>query len=521
MSIVRHFAPVLSGLLWTAASAAAVGALQAPGAPEAQGPDALYPNAQPVRSCESLAGFSLEHTTVEDAVVDGSVCRVSAVSTHPPEGDVVRIWVAIPMTGWNGRFLGTGGGGFSGGSERGVSQPAAQGFAAGATDTGHSGASGSFALDEAGRTDWQSIRDNAHLGIHEMTVAGKAFTERLYGRPPGYSYFSGCSTGGRQALMEAQRYPQDYNGIVAGAPAINWPKLHVQQLWGPMLMHLEDNPVAPCKLAAATAAAVDACDMMDGVRDGLLGDPMRCTYDPESLVGTSSGDCGTFTEADASIIRRIWEGPRREDGSFMWYGASRGANLAALSGSSGTPLRPQAMGITLDWWRYFLSQDPEFDWTTVTRQGYERFWERSVEQFGEVIGTDNPNLRPFRDRGGKAILWHGWSDQLITASGTVDYYDRVVEELGSRDAAESFIRLFLAPGVGHCGGGGPTPTAPLDALMAWVEEGRAPEMLLASQDGSRGGTSRTRPLCVYPLVARYTGSGSTDEASSFVCSPDF
>ena len=176
------------------------------------------PNAKAVRSCESLASVTLPNTTIESAAVDPNnpgVCRVTAITTHPPAGDKVRIWVAIPTSNWNGRFLGNGGGGFSGGMRAAVNQPVALGFAAGATDTGHEGGSGSFALDANGRLNWQAIRDNAHVGIHEMTVTGKALTQAMYGVAPRYSYFNGCSTGGRQGLMEAQRYPQDYNGIAS------------------------------------------------------------------------------------------------------------------------------------------------------------------------------------------------------------------------------------------------------------------------------------------------------------------
>ena len=381
-------------------------------------------NAKAVRSCESLAGVALPNTTIETAAVDPNnpgVCRVTAVTTHPPLGDKVRIWVAIPTSGWNGRFMGNGGGGFAGGNAFGVNQPVALGFAAGATDAGHEGASGSFALDSSGRLDWQSIRNFAHVGIHEMTVTGKALTEAMYGVAPRFSYFNGCSTGGRQGLMEAQRYPQDYNGILSGAPAINWNRFLIQPLWGPVVMNASNNPVAACKLAAATAAAIAACDNIDGVKDGVIDDPKRCSYDPKALVGTSAGECGAFTDADANVIRRLWEGPRRQDGGFLWYGLPRGSDLNAMWTTRGTPLRPQPFGISMDWFRFFLTQDPKFDGNTVTPASYERFWDQSVEQYGIVIGTDDPDLAAFRDRGGKAIVWHGWADQLISAEGTVDY----------------------------------------------------------------------------------------------------
>jgi hypothetical protein len=218
-------------------------------------------------------------------------------------GDKVRIWIGIPLSNWNGRFMGTGGGGFFGGSARGINHPVAQGYATGATDTPHTSVNGSFALDADGRLNWQLIRDNGHVGIHEMTVVGKALTEALYGTAPRYSYFNGCSTGGRLGLMESQRYPQDYDGIVAGAPAINWKKFHPQQLWGPVLMNAMANPVENCKLTAATAAAFAACDPNDGVKDGVIEDPQSCNYDPKELICTSAGSCGSFTEADATVIQ--------------------------------------------------------------------------------------------------------------------------------------------------------------------------------------------------------------------------
>jgi feruloyl esterase len=475
-----------------------------------------------VRSCQSLINVSLPNTTIESATVESSICRVTAVTTHPPTGDRVTIWIGLPMTGWNGRFMGTGGGGFSGGSAGGVNQPVTQGFAAGATDTGHEGGSGSFALDPDGGLNWQLIRDNAHVGIHEMTVTGKALTEAFYGEAPRFSYFSGCSTGGRQGLMEAQRYPADYDGIVSRAPAINWTRFVPQELWGVVAMNAAGNPIPPCKLAAATNAAIAACDTIDGVADGVIEDPKRCSFDPAALIGASTEGCGAFTESDVALIRQFWDGPRRGDGRFLWYGLPRGADLSALWGATGNPLQPRAFSIALDWFRYFLTQDPDFDWTTMTHAGYERLWEQSVEQFGEVIGTDNADLSAFRDAGGKAIVWHGWTDQLISASGSIDYYERVLEQMGGARETEEFIRLFMAPGVNHCAGGaGPQPYGEIEALIGWVEEGEAPETLPAALRDRSGEITRSRPLCKYPLVARYRGRGSTDDTENFVCSRDF
>ena len=494
------------------------------GGPPQVPPKPAIANVKPVRSCESLASVALPNTTIESAAVDASnpnVCRVTAVTTHPPAGDKVRIWVAIPTANWNGRFLGNGGGGFSGGSAQGVNQGVGLGYASGATDTGHEGGSGSFALDANGRLNWQLIRDNAYVGIHEMTITGKALTQAMYGVAPRYAYFTGCSTGGRQGLSEVQRYPQDYNGVVSGAPAINWNRFHIQHAWGPVVMNAANTAVAPCKLAAATAAAIASCDSIDGVKDGVIEDPKRCSYDPKALIGTSAGECGAFTQGDANVIRKLWEGPRRQDGTFLWYGLPRGADLNALWTSRGNPLRPVPFGISMDWFRYFLTQDPKFDGNSITPAGFERFWDQSVEQYGPVFATDNPDLTAFRDRGGKAIVWHGWADQLITAEGSIDYYTRVQQQTGGAKKTSEFIRLFMAPGVAHCGGGvGPAPTGQLEALLAWVEEGKAPETLTAA-GRSQSGATKTRPLCAYPLVAKYKGSGSTDDAANFSCSVNF
>ena len=486
-------------------------------------PKPAVANAKAVRSCDSLAMIALPNTTVESAAIDpkdSNVCRVTAITTHPPAADKVRIWVAIPMSDWNGRFMGTGGGGFVGGSAAGVNQPLQLGFAAGATDTGHEGGSGSFAMDSTGHLNWQAIRDNAHVGIHEMTVTGKALTQALYGAAPKYSYFNGCSTGGRQGLMEAQRYPEDYNGIISGAPAINWPKLMMQSIWSTAVMNEAGDPVPACKLQAATAAAVAECDAIDGVKDGVIENPELCHFDPKKLIGTTAGSCGIITAADAAVIQKLLDGPRRMDGTLLWHGQPWGADMVALAATRGNPLAPAAFTFTADWIRYWLLQNPQYDANALTTQMFERFWDQSLEEFGIVIGTDNPDLTAFRDHGGKLVLWHGWADQLITAEGTINYYQRLTKQMGGAEKTAQFLRFFLAPGIGHCGGGaGPNPSGQLDAVVSWVEDGKAPATLPASRQTPAG--ARTRILCQYPLVAKYKGSGSTDDAANFSCSAGF
>jgi feruloyl esterase len=452
----------------------------------------------PVRTCESLASVTLPGTTIESAAVEPAsgahpaFCRVTAVGTHPPAGDKVRIFVGLPLANWNGRFQGVGGGGFMGGSPMGVLSPVEQGYASASTDTGHEGnpVSGSFALDAAGHLNWLLIRDFAYLGIHEMTVTAKALVEAFYGRPPLHSYFNGCSTGGRQGLMEAQRYSADYDGILSGAPAINWTKLHVEQMWGPLVMHNANDYPPRCKFAAATAAAVTAC----ADPDGIIADPRRCAYDPAALVGTTPAGCDAFTAADADVIGKIWRGPRRRDGSFLWYGLPRGADFMAMSGTAGAPLTAHPNPITLSWWRDFLTQNPNWDWTVLTPALYEQYFDQSVEEFSAVIATDNPDLAAFRDHGGRIVLWHGLADPLIYPEGTIDYYERVEKQMGGAENTAKFARLFLAPGVGHCGGGpAPQQQDAFDAVVRWVEEGKAPEILNTVRGGS---------LCAYPCAKK-------------------
>jgi feruloyl esterase len=464
-----------------------------------------------------LTNLSLPNTTIESAVVDTSnrMCRVTAIVTHPPAGDRVKVWIGLPLTNWNGRFQGTGGGGFLGGHPNSLRGPVAQGFSAGATDTGHEGGSGRFALDSEGRQDWQGIIDNSYLGIHEMTVVGKALTKTFYGKAPRYCYFVGGSTGGRQGLMEAQRFPDDYDGIISACPAINWHRFVPASLWPEVVMLSMSNFVSKGKLDAATAAAIAACDGNDGVKDGVIDDPFRCSYDPQALVGGKVGN-DTFTAADAEVIRKIWQGPRAQDGGFMWYGLERGADMSAYAGTGGSPLKGKPFSIALEYWVYYLAQKTNWDWGTLTYAAFEQLWTKSVEEYGAVLGTDNPDLTRFRDRGGKLVIYHGLADQLIPAAGTIDYYKRVQQRIGEKKTGE-FARLFLAPGVDHgFHGAGGAPIGFNEAIVRWVEGGKAPEKVIAEKRDERGKVIRTRPLFPFPQVAKFKGSGSTDEAASFV-----
>jgi hypothetical protein len=486
---------------------------------------------QPAPSCESLSGLTLPNTTVDSATAVPATattpghCAVKLTVNNPPSDDQVRVGVFLPED-WNGRFQGIGGGGFVGGNPDSPSVAALQGgYATAGTDTGHvgSGGQGAFALNSDGTLNWQLINDFSYLGIHEMTVTAKAVIAAYYGSGPRYSYFNGCSTGGRQGYMEAQRYPHDYDGIAAAAPAINWDRFMVAQMWGTLVMRLADNFVPQCKFAAANAAAVEACDSLDGVTDGVIGDWKGCHFDAQLLVGTATA-CGTFTATDAEIVNKIWEGPRDQSGNFLWFGLLPGASFGALNTTVTLP-DGTTIGIpflfSLNHFIYWLARDPSFDWRTMTYDDYVQFFHQSVAEFNGVIGTSDPDLSAFRDAGGKIVAWVGTYDQLIYPQGSIDYYERVVAEMGGLEKTQRFFRFFIAPGVAHCAGGpGAAPADPFAALVKWVEKHRPPQELLGVRRDGSGNVVMSRPVCLFGENAVYKGRGDTNEAKNFVCKPE-
>jgi Tannase and feruloyl esterase len=399
------------------------------------------------------------------------------------------------------------------------------------TDGGHTGVSsltGSFALDGSGRLNWPLIEDFSYRALHDLAVVGKAVTAAYYGTAAHDSYWNGCSTGGRQGLAEAQRYPTDYNGILAAAPAINWQKFIPAELWPELVMLQSGDFLPQCKFAAFQTAAINACDKVgDGVADGVIGDPLACKFDPSSLVGTST-PCGTITAQDAAVVAKISDGPRTTGGDFLWYGLTWGASYGGLANTAttgattvGAPF-PIALAHLGTW----VQQNPPvslggtWDWTTLTSDQYDQLFQQSVEMYSDVIGTDNPDLGAFKNAGGKLVIWHGLADQLIFPQGSIDYYKRVESVLGGEGKTKDFARLFLAPGVAHCAGGpGAQPDNPLNAVIDWVEHKKAPDELNGVIRNSGGAVTETRPICMYPSVAAYKGNGDVAQATSFVCRP--
>jgi Tannase and feruloyl esterase len=454
-------------------------------------------------------------------------CEVTVFLAHPGAGDHVRVAVWLPTSGWNGRYEGTGGGGYAAGEFDFALAPALQqGYAAASTDAGVSANAASpaaWALRPDGSVNLPLLVDFAYRSQHDMAVAAKQVIAGFYGRAAAYSYWNGCSTGGRQGLMEAQRYPADYNGILAAAPAINWDRFIPAEFWPQVVMNQAKDFPSSCEFDAFTRAAVTACDRSDPVAGGIIDDPGACRFDPRSLIGTQvacNGRTLTITAADAEVVRRIWQGPTGPGGRQLWYGLTKGAPFEGLAGTA-TAADGSGVGVPFPiaqtWISYFLKQDPAFDTTGITPAGFVPLFRQSELEYNRIIGTDDPDLRAFQAAGGKMVTWHGLADPLIFPQGTVNYYQRVQAASGGARDVDSFYRLFLAPGVGHCGGGnGPAPTDPLTAVVNWVEKGQAPSTLAAATTDSTG-AAVARNLCAYPETARYVGHGDRNSAASYRC----
>jgi tannase/feruloyl esterase len=432
----------------------------------------------------------------------------------PPNSVDITSPTAAGAVPWSGKNRDLGGGGYAGQVGTVISSTN-RGYVGTSTDTGHNSSvtpGGSFALNPDGTLNFGLIEDFAADGIHEQHLWGVKLAEAYYGMEPVRKYWMGCSTGGRQGHYQAQNFPQDFDGILAGANAFNWDRFITAELWPAVVMNEEVGaPIASAKLAAVTNAAIAACDLQDGIPDGLIQDPRACTYSAAAFVcqanGGPSSDPSCLTPPEASAVNKIWDGPRDANGNRAWYGLERGASLLGLAGTN-------PFSIANDHFRYWIHQNPSFDWHTVTEASFVNDMLTSISEFNDVIGTDD-DLKNFRKAGGKMITYHGLSDQLIFPRGTYHYYNSVLQ--GNYKETQKFYRFFPYPGNGHCGGGtGPQINAEalFTTLVNWVENGVAPDYIVASQTTP---VARTRKICMYPNVPVYNGSGSTDDQASFQC----
>ena len=514
---------------------------------------ALVLNSGPAaaQTCEKLAELKLANTTITAAqsVAPGAFtpatgpaapfkelpafCRVTGVIKPTTDSDIkFEVW--MPSSGWNGKFQGIGNGGFAGYISYGeLATAVARGYASASTDTGHTGQDASWALRHP-----EKIIDYGHRAVHEMTVKAKSIISALYGNGPKRSYFAGCSNGGRAALMEAQRYPEDYDGLIAGAPSNSFSKVFSGLSWNLQATLSDPASYIPAgKLKAIEAAGLAACDAGDGVKDDVIDDPTKCSFDPSVLLckGAESDDC--LTDKQVAALKKIYSGPINSKGERIVNGylpgGETGGNGWASWITGAAPTRSLQFFFLTQAARNMIYDDPAWDFKSFN---IEKDGTVADEKLAGALNATDPNLKAFKARGGKLILYHGWSDAGLSPVNTINYFDSVVAKMGKRDSS-SFLRLFMLPGMQHCGGGpGPdifgqiVPGALSDpqhdmslALERWVEQGIAPDQIIASKRQSIDPKSpliRTRPLCPYPQVARYKGSGSTDDAANFVCVTD-
>jgi feruloyl esterase len=502
-------------------------------------------------TCESVVSLRLQKTTVATQSVSGEFapaadvpripvtpfCRVRGVS-QPVAGSRIGFELWLPKAGWNGKLKMLGNSGYS--SALPYAEMAAhvkQGYAIVATDTGHSGDGPDFARDSR-----ESIVDWGYRAVHTTAMNAKRVVNAFYGKNAQFTYFEGCSTGGHQAFTEAQRFPEDFDGIVAGAPGHNRTHLNAAFLWQFVQNQVragQPRQIVPArKLALLAKASFNACKSQNGAlagglaSDPFLNDPLSCTFDPSTLLcgAAESDECLTIEQIGA--LKRMYEGAQNPRTSQRIYFGWPAGSEASPDGRGGWNLYwadPQnpSMPARADFWRYWAFNDGNWNWQ---RFDFDADMKRADDALAGTINAMNANLERFRRRGGKLIHYHGMADPVVPYADSVVYQQRVVmEQLQSRGlayvddasrATSEFYRLFLAPGLGHCTGGpGAAPMDLQQAIENWVERGQAPSSLPATRSaGGVAGKGFTRPLCAYPQIARYNGNGAPpDEAASFSC----
>jgi len=500
-------------------------------------------------TCESLTTLKLPATAIVAAVTvepgafappTGSpaafknlpaFCRVQGVSTPSPDSHIeFEVW--LPVSGWNGKYLGVGNGGFAGSIFYPSLAAVGQGYAVSSTDTGHKGSAidGEWALGH-----FEKIVDFGNRAIHQTAATSKAIVQAFYGENPQHSYFNGCSNGGRQALIEAQRYPADYDGILAGAPANDITHLFAAFAWNAQALETDPASYIPLKkMPALESATIAACDTLDGVKDGVIDDPTRCHFDPSVLACKGADSDACLTDPQIAALKKIYAGPKNSKGEQIFPGYQPGGE--AGFGGWGAWITGLAPGKSLQhafaqgFFADMAFQNASWDFRTLN---FDRDLRTADDKMAPIMNAVNPDLKAFKNRGGKLIVYHGWSDAAISPTNAINYYRSVSATLGERHTGD-FVQLYMVPGMQHCGGGpgpndfGVNPLAKADpqhsistALERWVESGVAPEKIIATKHkvdtNAASEVIRTRPLCPYPQTARYKGSGSTDDAGNFTC----
>lgn len=475
--------------------------------------------------CETLSALKLQDTTITAAAVVQAgefrpagaggggnqyadlpaFCRVAATIRPAPDSEIkVEVW--MPVAGWNGKFQGVGNGAWQGSiTVADLAGAVRRGYAAASTDTGHEGGSASFAMGHP-----EKLTDFAYRAVHEMTVKGKAVVNAFYDTAPRYSYFVGCSAGGKQAMKAVQMFPADYDGVVAGSPGVNWTGRALQTIWVGQAVHqTEASAIPAAKFPAINAAAIQACDGLDGVKDGVIENPAQCKFDPQVLQCTGADAANCLTSAQVDAARKIYAPVvDKKTNRVVVPGLSPGSETGWNTMAGAQPFGPG-----VDLFKYIVFSDPNWDYKTFN---FETQIEQMLKAGGAMDALDT-DLKPFFDRGGKIVSYHGWSDPQISPASTVQYYQGVLDKMGGAAKVHANYRLFMVPGMNHCGGGtGTDQWDKLTVLENWVEKNQAPDQVVASRVVG-GQVQRTRPLCPYPQTATYKGTGSTDDAANFVC----
>lgn len=471
------------------------------------------------QSCERLSKSSSSAVSITTAeVIKGGTfapkgakplpmlpdfCRVEVILKPTSDSEIhAEVW--LPVAEWNGKFLAIGSGGWGGSiAYDGMADALRRGYATSATDDGHTGSSASFIMGHP-----EKFVDFAYRAEHEMTVEAKTLVKEFYGRSPRYSYWNGCSGGGREGLLQAYRYPDEFNGVIAGDPANV--RRNAWALW--LATQTFKDPAAyipPAKYAMIHLYVLDACDASDGAKDGLISDPESCHVDFKALECKAEDGPECLTHRQVQTAQTIVSPATDSKGNVLFPRLEPGTELRWARVAGG----PEPGDLFLDQFRYVVFQDPKWDWHTFDLERDSA----KANAIDKDVDDLNPDLAAFAKHGGKLLLYHGWADQQVAPGASVDFYRSVLE--GTRDSIGStdWIRLFMVPGMAHCSGGeGPDSFDKIGVMEQWVERGRAPEKIIATHR-SQGKADRTRPLCPYPQIARYKGAGSIDDAESFAC----
>jgi feruloyl esterase len=436
-------------------------------------------------------------------------CRVAVTLTPTSDSDIKsEIW--LPATNWNGKFQVVGNGGWAGNlSYPNMAEALAAGYATASTDTGHvndGSPNASFAYKHP-----EKMLDFGWRGLHETTVTGKSVIKAAYRTAARSSIYNGCSTGGRQGMNAIQKFPMDFDGAIVGAPVNPMTRLHAGSLYNSIFKAKDPaNYIPPEKYPMIHKAAIDACDALDGVKDGLIENPAICRWKPDTLLCKGADGASCLTKQQVAMANTIYDGAKNpRTGAQVFPGWERGSELGFRVTAG-----PEPEGPAVGTFRYVVFQDPNWDWHTLNFDTDIALADKMGAAQIDAISTD---LSPFFSHGGKLLMFHGWADPNVAPRNTVNYYNSVLKTMGGEAKVGESVRLFMAPGMSHCGGGeGPNVFDRVATMDQWLTSGKAPAQMIASHS-TDGRVDRTRPLCPYPQTARYRGTGDINTAANFSC----